>query len=149
MRQIKVFIVDQKPCGKRRIDWVGGCKRPAGWVFRACERDSFGCKPRRGKPAIGVFFNVVGTRKIGFADGLQARDPTPAQSVRRRIAIQKVTQKKICPQFPWQAQRKNPDRGKPHAGMIVQIPSGAEFFGPRIKTVDTSVSHAGCAPVAF
>ena len=77
-----------------------------------------GREPGRAKSAVGVFFNIIGTRQVGFPGRLQPRDPAPAQRIGRRIAIQQVAQEKICTQFPRQPQRKDLNRGKPHAGMI-------------------------------
>ena len=72
---------------------------------------------------VQVFFNIPPPWQIGFARRLQARDPPPGQRVRRRIKIQQVILKKLCPQLPGQSRHMHPIRRKPHPSMIMQVPS--------------------------
>ena len=47
------------------------------------------------KTPIGIFCDVVMSRQIGFTGRLQPSNPAPAQCIRRRITIKKVTQEEI------------------------------------------------------
>lgn len=57
-----------------------------------------------------------------------------------------VTQEEIRPQLPWQAEGEHPDRGEPHARVIVQIARLDQFMRPVIEAVDAGLSVAGIRP---
>ena len=49
--------------------------------------------------------------------------------------------KKAGAQLPWQAQCKNPNAGKPHAGVIMQIIGSHQFLCPCIKTINAGIAR--------
>ena len=58
-----------------------------------------------------------------------------------------MAKEEIRAQLPWQAQGEDPDRGEPHAGVVVEIACGGEFLRPVIKAVDAGLAFAGGLPL--
>ena len=54
-----------------------------------------------------------------------------------------MAQEEIRPQGPWQAERENPDRGEPHAGVIVQIARCYEFACPVVEAFYSGAARFG------
>jgi hypothetical protein len=80
---------------------------------------------------------------------LKTGNPPPGQVVGRWVPVEKVSQEEIGPQFPWQLQREDPDAGKPHAGMVVEIAVLDEFSCPRIEAFDARPPMNGSIKLGF
>ncbi len=49
----------------------------------------------------------------------------------------------IRAQFPWQLQREDPDRGKPHARVVVEIAGLQQLLHPGIEAIDAGLPLDG------
>ena len=58
-----------------------------------------------------------------------------------------MSHKEIRPQRPRQAQSENPDRGKPHPRVIVQIARIGQLPRPMVKAINAGFAPAGCFPI--
>ena len=138
---------DQKPGAQGRVGGVGRGQGADGRRRWPLKRQGNRCQPLgRGKAALREFGDVVRAREIGLAGGLDARNPAPAQRVGGRIAVQQVTQKEIRAKLPWQAQGENPDRGEPHARVIVQVAGCGQLPRPSVKAFNAGFALAGGFP---
>ena len=68
-----------------------------------------------------------------FSQRVQTCCPSPSQRIRSRAEIAQMPHEKTSTCLPVQPEGENPDRGKPHPRMIMQIGSGFQLFCPMIK----------------
>ena len=101
----------------------------------------------RAEPAIGECLDIVWGRQIGLALGLQPGDPAPAERVGRRVPVKQMPQEEIRAQRPGQPQGEYPDRGEPHAGVVVKISRCYNLLCPDIKALYLGLATAGCVEI--
>ena len=93
--------------------------------------------------SVGEFRDVPRLGLVGLSPRVQTGDPAPAQGVRGRVAVQKMAEKEIGPDAPWQAQGEDPDRGEPHPRVIVQVAGLDQFRRPGVETGQAGLARLG------
>ena len=96
---------------------------------------------RRGKPPASVARDIIAGGKVRLARRLQPGDPAPRQRVRRRVAVEQLPVEQVRPQLPRQPQREDPDAGKPHPRVVVEIAVRREFGDPCVEAIDAGVAR--------
>ena len=133
----------QQQEGSRRRGACGGRKARRGFGHRLHQGRGLRRQARGGKAAPGEAGDVLPGRQVGFSRGLEARDPPPGQGVTGRVCVDEPAQEEIRPQGPGQSQGEDPDRGEPHACVVVQVSGLGEFAGPVIEALDAGAARLG------
>ena len=105
------------------------------------------CQPfRHAETLVGVSADVPWPREVVLATRLDPRDPPPGQSVHPRIAIEQMPDEEVRPQLPGQLQREHPDRGEPHARVVVHVAVADDLMRPVVEVLDPRLAPARRLP---
>ena len=99
-----------------------------------------GEKPLRIESAVSIARNVRDARQVGLAFGMQSANPTPAQRVAGRVAVNEVAIEKVSAQLPGQPQGVHPYACEPHSRMVVEVTRRFELVNPGIETIDSGLA---------
>ena len=146
---MQIFLVKEQ-CYASGAETASGRNRNWRWwpeVFRQ-GRGGFVQVPGRIETTERILADIGRACEVMLAARVQARHPAPRERVRCRIGIEQVFAEERRAQLPGQAQRENPDRGEPHASMVVEPANLNQFFCPGVEACDPR-APVPCEPKAF